>query len=81
VEGFNVIASQVLKEWTDLAHQKGEIKGKIGSVLILLGLKGPIPADLEQMIRSLADSARLDDLIKTAGTSATIDDFRRASGL
>jgi hypothetical protein len=81
LEGFNVIESQVLKEWNDLARQEGIKEGKVESILLLLRQKGAVPADLEQAISALKDPARLSAVLLTAVSSATIDDFRRTTGL
>ena len=90
MEGWDVIESQVVKEWTALARQEGVKEGvtkgqreeRVALLLrILRRTQASLPAELEQAIRGVDDLARLSAAIDSALSSASLEDFRRTTGL
>jgi len=90
LEGWDMIESQVVKEWTELALQKGLREGKseglrAGKVdAIMRVLRRPplsLPADLERAVRAVDDLARLDAALDVALASPSLEEFRRTVGL
>jgi hypothetical protein len=87
---FNMVESQVIKEWTAQARKEGVKEGKleglregkVEDVLEVLRLKKTaLPTDLEEGIRAIDDLVRLRAAFKAALSSATVEDFRRTTGL
>ncbi|MDO4574103.1 MAG: Rpn family recombination-promoting nuclease/putative transposase [Planctomycetia bacterium] len=56
---------------------EGRVEGNIDALLSVLTVRfGGVPAELEQKIRSLTDSATLENLLTAGVTCATLEDFR-----
>ena len=82
LKGWDEMESQVVKEWTALAEQKGFKTSSVRTLLRLLRrIRPDLPPDLEQAIQAVDDVPRLDAAIDSAVSSSTIEDFRRATGL
>ncbi len=90
LEGWDMIESQVVKEWTEQAlerglregKQAGQREAKAGALLRILR-RPPLslPADLEQAVRAITDLPRLDAALDAALAASSLDEFRRTTGL
>lgn len=56
---------------------KGEKKGRINSILLLLEDIGPVPAKLREEIMAETDEGRIKKWLRTAARAESIDDFIR----
>jgi hypothetical protein len=82
LQGFNVIQSQQVLEWMAEGETRGEVKGRVHTLLRVLRTKfGTLPADLEAVIQSQTDLTRLDTAADAAVTTPTLTDFRQATNL
>jgi hypothetical protein len=82
VEGFNVIESPTVKEWTASARAEGEAKGKIGDLVRILEKKfQAVPPDLKAKIESATDLGVLENWVVTAAIADTLDRFRQDAGI
>jgi hypothetical protein len=79
---WNVVESQVVKEWQRQARSEGETKGKADAILKVLEARGvTVPADLAAVVSAITDLARLDALLRLAAGAGSLEQFRRDAGL
>jgi len=82
LEGWNVVESQVVKQWQDEAERKGERKAKAATLLQLLQVRyGELPAEIAEPIRQAQQTEDLDRWLVAFATAATLEQFRRDTGL
>ncbi len=79
---WNMIQSQTVLEWMAQGEAKGRSEGRIASLLRILRLRfGPVPQEVETVIRRTQDVDTLDRWTDAAVTSADLDTFRRTTAL
>jgi hypothetical protein len=82
LKGWDVVESQIVKEWTAQARAEGEIKGAARALLRMLeGRFKALPDDLRTAIEAVADAGRLVDCIDHVQQSRTLHQFRQKAGL
>lgn len=107
LKGWDVMESQVVKEWTELARrqaleqglqqgletgrqqgleagrQQGLQQAKVENLLLVLRMRPQLglSPELEQAVRALTDTARLDAALAAALTASSVEEFRRLAAL
>jgi hypothetical protein len=78
LKGWNMIESEVVKEWQTQARIAGEVQ----TLLRVLSRKfGAVPPEVTQRIEGTTDPDQLVGWIVTASMTGSLDDFRREAGL
>ncbi len=78
LEGWNVVESQVVKEWQDQAVRRD----KAQTLLRLLKARyGEVPREVADRIQQAKQTEDLDRWLLAFATAATLEQFRRDSGL
>jgi hypothetical protein len=78
LKGWDVMESQIVKEWTAQARAEG---AALALLRMLERRFKTVPDDLRTAIEAVADAARLVDCIDHVQQSRTLRQFRQKAGL
>jgi hypothetical protein len=82
LEGFDVIKSPTVEEWTKDARAEGQVKGLLAGLEALLEAKfGEAGLALMPQVTAVGEPARLAAILQHARKAASVDAFRRDAGL
>jgi hypothetical protein len=78
LEGWNVVESQVVKQWQDEAERKA----KAATLIRLLQVRyGELPAEITEQVRQAQQAEELDRWLVVFATATSLEQFRRDTGL
>jgi hypothetical protein len=82
LEGWEMIESKIVKEWTAQARQEGVMEGEIrglrkGLLLLLNSRFGTVPGDLAAAIHACTDLEKLNGWMDQATVTPSLDEFSR----
>jgi hypothetical protein len=94
LEGWNVIESEVVKEWQAVARAEGVAKGRAEGraegrvegaaalvIAVLEGKFGKVPSEVEAAVRGCSDLSKLQAWATHAVNTSTLEAFRTAAGI
>lgn len=86
LKGWNVMESEVVKEWTAQARKEGELRGELRGkvemlVVTLTHRFGEIAPDLKAAIEPCTDGAKFREWSRQAIQARSLARFRKAANL
>lgn len=82
LQEWNVIESQLVKEWQAQARKDGEIQGTLTALLNVLEARyGSLPTDLATVLRACANLETLRSWTRLAGKKPSLAEFRQEAGV
>jgi hypothetical protein len=78
LEGWNVVESQVVKQWQDEAERKAMAATLLRQLQIRFG---ELPAEIGERVRQAQKAEDLDRWLVAVATATTLEQFRHNTGL